>query len=520
MPEINNNRLIFVLISIFLISNFGSFFQAQFIYDPFHWGLVAQSAIDLLKNDLLPYKDFFIHYGFLSTLTQSLAMSIFDRDTIYLLYISSIFFTLGNFLICFVAKKYLNLSSIIFICIVIFLLHPFANHPWYNYQFYFLLVLSLFFLPSRTSLGIFLFGFILSLTSLVYENFFYLSLITLFLQIFLNKFYKDKRILISIIGFILPLSFFHFYLLIFSLHEFWFKTFTLNNAFFEIYNLNFFDLTVKYFKTLISKNFFTQTYFYFFLLIFIFNSFICSYFFLRKLKNEDFSNKENDIFLISILSLLLFFTTIHNPTIFRFSTGPIIGIISIIYFFEKFKIKNLNIISYLIILQLFCNVALPIKTENNKFFPRFSDLDENITNQNISFFKSQKWPLRTWSTLNFFDKKMIMIKRECDNIKEFVNYTDDAFIYMIADKYFYSKQYLYWIKDKRYFEVLLKHYDINIQTMIKDKLSDGSLIVFVESKDLFKLKKNYDFKDYRFIEAPYSFNNKKKGILMPKFCLN
>ena len=113
-----------------------------------------------------------------------------------------------------------------------------------------------------------------------------------------------------------------------------------------------------------------------------------------------------------------------------------------------------------------------------------------------------------------------MIKRECDNIKEFVNYTDDAFIYMIADKYFYSKQYLYWIKDKRYFEVLLKHYDINIQTMIKDKLSDGSLIVFVESKDLFKLKKNYDFKDYRFIEAPYSFNNKKKGILMPKFCLN
>ena len=279
MLEINKNRLIFVLIIFFLISNFGSFFQAQFIYDPFHWGLVAQSAIDFLKKDLLPYKDFFIHYGFLSTLTQSLVMFIFDSDTIYLLYTSSIFFTLGNLMVCFVAKKYLKLSSVIFICILIFLLHPFANHPWYNYQFYFLLVLSLFFLSKRTNLGIFLFGFILSLTSLVYENFFYLSLITLFLQILLNNFYKDKRIMICIIGFILPLFFFHFYLLIFSLHEFWFKTFTLNNAFFEIYNLNFFELIIKYLKTLISKNLFTQTYFYIFFSFFIFNLFIFLLFF-------------------------------------------------------------------------------------------------------------------------------------------------------------------------------------------------------------------------------------------------
>ena len=115
---------------------------------------------------------------------------------------------------------------------------------------------------------------------------------------------------------------------------------------------------------------------------------------------------------------------------------------------------------------------------------------------------------------------MVMIKRECENIKEFVNYTNDAFIYMIADKYLDSKQYLYWIKNERYFEVLLKHYDINIQTMIEEKLSDRSLIVFVESKELFNLKKNYDFTDYKLIEAPYSFDNKKKFILMPKLCLN
>ena len=65
MYVINKKILIFILLTFFLISNLGVFYQGQFIYDSFHWGLVAQSALNLLKDDILPYKDFFIHYGFL-----------------------------------------------------------------------------------------------------------------------------------------------------------------------------------------------------------------------------------------------------------------------------------------------------------------------------------------------------------------------------------------------------------------------------------------------------------------------
>ena len=82
MYELNKNNLILILLIFFLIGNFGSFFQAQFIYDSMHWGLVAQSAIDLTKDNMLPYKDFFIHYGFLSTLTQSVVLSIFEKKII------------------------------------------------------------------------------------------------------------------------------------------------------------------------------------------------------------------------------------------------------------------------------------------------------------------------------------------------------------------------------------------------------------------------------------------------------
>ena len=519
MYEVNKNRLIFVLSVFFLIINFGSFFQAQFIYDPMHWGLVAQSALDLIKDNLLPYKDFFIHYGFLSTITQSFVLIMFEKNIIYLLYASSLFFTLGNFMVCIVAKRYLNFSNIILICLFIFLLHPFANHPWYNYQFYFFLVLTLFFLSHRSNFGLFLFGFFLSLASLVYENFLYLGVIILFSHIFLNKFYENRKILFCVFGFILPLIFFHIYLLFFSLHEYWFKTFSLNSVFFEIYDTNFFYLFINYFKILFSKNFITQTYFYIFLLIFIFNLSIIISFFIKKMKKKIFSNKENDIFLISIICILLFFTTIHNPTIFRFSTGPIIGIISIFYILEKLKFKYLKIVSYLILLQLFCNIAIPVKTENNKVFPRFSDIKENKINQNIDFFYSQKWSPRTWSTINFFNQKVRLIKKECKEITEFVNHTNDAFIYMIANKYLDSKQYLYWIKNERYHETLLRHYDVDIKTLLKNKLSNKELIVFIDIKDSFYFKKNYDLKSYKFIEAPYSFDHKRKAILLPNSCL-
>ena len=118
----------------------------------------------------------------------------------------------------------------------------------------------------------------------------------------------------------------------------------------------------------------------------------------------------------------------------------------------------------------------------------------------------------------FSERRLLDSPRRSNNHFH-INYTDDGFIYMIANKYLISKQYLYWIKNERYFEVLLRHYDINIKDTIQEKLTDKSLIIFVERKDLFSLKKEYDFKNYNFIEAPYSFDNKRKGILIPDLCL-
>ena len=169
-----NNFLLFNLIFFFL-SFLGSVYQSYFIYDPFHWGL-AQSSIEMFSSSL-PYKDTFIHYGFLHTLTNSLLLELSNNNLIYSMYLSSFFYSAGNFLLCYIAYKKFEIKTYYYLPIILFLTHPFANHPWYNYQFYFLLVTSIYFLLSEKKYNLFFTGLFISLSCLVYENFIYLGFI-------------------------------------------------------------------------------------------------------------------------------------------------------------------------------------------------------------------------------------------------------------------------------------------------------------------------------------------------------
>ena len=184
-----NNFLLFNLIFFFL-SFLGSVYQSYFIYDPFHWGL-AQSSIEMFSSSL-PYKDTFIHYGFLYTLTNSLLLELSNNNLIYSMYLSSFFYSAGNFLLCYIAYKKFKIKTYYYLPIILFLTHPFANHPWYNYQFYFLLVTSIYFLLSEKKYNLFFTGLFISLSCLVYENFIYLGFI-IALIIFLKK--KIKKVI-------------------------------------------------------------------------------------------------------------------------------------------------------------------------------------------------------------------------------------------------------------------------------------------------------------------------------------
>jgi len=510
------NRLITILSIFFLISVTGSIFQAKYTYDSFHWGLVSQSALDLLDNKT-PYKDIFIHYGFFSTLTQSIILLIFKKNIIYLIYFSAIFYSLANFILCLVAYKFLNFKSVLLIAAVIFLVHPFANHPWYNYQFYLLIVLSLYLITLEDNLSFFLSGILISLSTLVYENFLYLSLLIVLLFVIIN-YQNKKRLFNFVFGFFIPIILFNLFLFYYGLHKYWIKTFTLNSAFLEIYDSNILELFYDYVKVILSKNIFSESYFYIFFIIFFSNIYLI-FKFLLELINKKKLNFDSQFFLYcAFISQLLFLSTLHNPTIYRFSTGPIIGIVSLLYIYEHFKHKLKYLITTFTLLILFSSSALPIKSQNNKFFPSFSDVEENVKNEKLVFFKSQIWSQKNWTQLNMIDKTTKIISNKCISISKFINLTDDAFFYMIANQYLKSEQYIYWYKNERYYNVLFTHYEKNLNNQLNKVIKKKDSIVFFNTRNKSFINKKFKLKNYTIIETSYSYQQKRNAILIPNTC--
>ena len=513
----SKNYFISIALIFFFLSFLGSIFQSFYIYDPFHWG-ISQSSIELFSKSK-PYKDIFIHYGFLYSLTNSLILYLSNNNLIYTMYVAAFFYCVGNFVLSYIAFKNFNLKTAYFLPLILFLIHPFANHPWYNYQFYFLIVLSLFFFLKEEKHHFFFAGLSLSLSCLVYENFIYLWLV-LILIIFFTKKNFNKNIFLFI-GFLIPQLLFHSYLYILGLHKYWAKTFWLNEVFLQIYNLNFFELIVIFFKNFFTKSIFsflTEPYYLLFFLIFIFNIYFAfNFLFKKKIKNK-VKNFNINLFLISIICLLAYASALHKINIFRFSTGPIIGIITLLYLIENKipKIKNYLIIISLVILG--SNTLVPIKQENNRFFPLFEDIKSNVNYNNIELFRSQKWRKETWDVIQEIENKSVEISENCREINNFVNFTQDAFIYMIAKKHIDSKQYLFWYENKRFYKLLYNHFNIDMDLLIENINQSEKGIIFFNLKDLHFFKKKINFDNFTLFEFPYSYQQKRKALILPKAC--
>ena len=129
---------------IFILAFFsfvGSIYQGSYIYDGFHWGLVSSNAQDFL-NGKKPYKDFFVHYGFLTILLQSISLKIYN--SVYsILVLSSLFYSVSIILLAKLIEKYFSSNYVnLFVFIIIFM-QPFIVYPWHTYFIFFTSVFSL-----------------------------------------------------------------------------------------------------------------------------------------------------------------------------------------------------------------------------------------------------------------------------------------------------------------------------------------------------------------------------------------
>ena len=505
-----------IAILFFLITFLGSIVQSIYTYDSFHW-VISQSSIDLFSSRT-PYKDFFIHYGFLFTLVNAIILKIFNYDLLSTMIIASLFYGLGNFNIYLISKKFVSPNLNFYVPITLFLLHPFANHPWPNYQFYFFLTLFILMLLKNNLFNIFISGFLLSLCCLTYENFIFLSPVIILILLFILKdLYKN---ILFILGFVLPISIFHLYLYLNNLHDYWLRTFNLNSVFLEIYNLSLIDLILGFFIkfTKISiGNIFTESYFFFFFILIVLNCVFVLIYFSKILKKEKFTFNEKILFIISIISILTIASAFHKINIFRFSTGPILGIIIFFYIIEKnfYNFKN-----YIIIFSIFLIASsslVPYKKSNNKFFLQYGDVKYNVNNKEINFFKSQRWNEDTWKTLIKIRDLSFNLSK-CNNIKSFLNLTTDGYTYMLANKYLNSRQYIFWYDNERYYKLMFDNYEININQLILNSSIMEDTIIFINQKNLNHYKERFNLSNFRILDLPYSYQHKRVHLIYPLKC--
>lgn len=184
-----------VLVIICCITSIGlSIIESRVNTDAHHWGLMYANAADLNKG-LIPYKEIFIQYGFLTTFIQSLSLNIFGNTVVSVGIITGIFYAANIYLSYCLWRKILNRWSSALSSVVMFLVHGYIIYPWSNYFSYTFLLISLLFLtasPQRRNRYL-LSGFFLALSFLARQSLFIIAPIYLYFLLIYISLEQDKR---------------------------------------------------------------------------------------------------------------------------------------------------------------------------------------------------------------------------------------------------------------------------------------------------------------------------------------
>ena len=536
MLKIHQEKLNIIYLSIIpIFSLINSIIQATFAYDGFHWGLVLFTADGMLKN-LTPYKDLFIHYGFLTTKINSIVLGIFNNNFIYIFIISSLSYAFSLFMIGLLFLRFTNIYYSIIGLIVIFSLHPFAIYPWHTYYIFFLVNIFLIFRFSKNIYLNYFSYFILSLTILFSESFWLASILILSFDIFfINFFFNDRLklnfydLLTKIIIYLTPIIIFFIYLFVYKIFDFWLIYNQMGKVFLEILSMNYFQIIISFFSHLFSytlSRVFLEPNWLIYSLIMLINIIYLFNFLLKNL-NKKITNEDCHLILISFCSLALLYQTLHSVAIFKFSCGLILGLI--IVFKIIFNIKNFDnrlILSTIILLYSISAFSFSKNNSNHLYVYKFKK-DEYVKDDYFNYFKSQKWNIKTWDHLKTTDKNIKIISSKC-RIKNGVNFSRDGIISVIMRENLEFNQLLPWyenIKDgwqNKYFNTMWKYFDKKYFDIIEELIQNNNVIIYSNQDNYPNLKiynKEIDLKNNMSkIDLPYSYVNKNKILIFPKNC--
>tara|TARA_B100000767_G_scaffold55225_1_gene50683 strand:+ start:979 stop:2553 length:1575 start_codon:yes stop_codon:yes gene_type:complete len=522
--------MIFLIIPI--ISLIGGLWQNQFIYDGYHWGFIHTNALELL-NGKIPYKEIFLEYGILSVLINSFLLIIFDKDLFSLIAFTCFCYSLTLYLIGTITLKLTkNKIYSLFVVSVLFLLYPWPTSPWPNfYSFMF----SCLFISNYLSkdlkksylAGIYLALAYLSLTTIF--NFiiiFYFLLISLTVIIFKKILEKEDIIKIRniLITFFLSISIYFVYLYNQNLINIWVTyqklPFIFNDAF-EGHST--FDFLIKYanFVFIYSfKNFIFEPQWSLYS-IFILSNFILIVISIKNLnkKNEIKINTELLIINLYILSLNFYGQVLGLE---KLATSMSLGGISLIILILKIKSDDTKlIINFMIIFATLYSLIFSYSLKDSKIsgirnihLKELIDKNKKIKNDELKYYKNQKWDKKDWEILKIISTTQNKINLNC-NIEFGANLTTDNFYHSMIK---YKKIQVIPFFFKQTGQILRGYIEPGLVTNIQNQIDNENIyIITTENND-----KMFDFKNYD-VPILIELQNKKINkeylkIFFPKNC--
>jgi hypothetical protein len=223
------------------------------------------------------YKEIFVHYGFLTTLLNSLLLKISNQNILFVFSFYSLSYSLGLFLIGIIVYKFnKNFYLALYSICIFFLLHPFAIYPWHSYLTFLLLTIYIYTLNFEK---IKYRNIILLICCCISESFIYPAILILIFDILFEPVFLRQKINLDKIknNFFIFLYFLIFMIVFFNFNNkfsYWLVNLELPNIFLnEIYKKNIFEMVYNLFSTIFlfsySRFFWESHWFIFLITIFV-----------------------------------------------------------------------------------------------------------------------------------------------------------------------------------------------------------------------------------------------------------
>ena len=510
-----------------IISFFFSIYQGQFTYDWGHTAFVASGSESFLINKVL-FREVFVPYGVLKTLFHAFILKNFGHSLFYLLVITSLFYSIGIFTISLIILNILNFKNALFASVIIFFIHPIALYPWHSYLLFFLLNFFIYLrLVKNNKYSIAIIPFCV----LISETFFFPSLLILIFDIFYEKFFFKKKInkfffFRTLFLYFFPLTLFFLYIFYYSLFDDWIKNSQQGRIHLEIFfKTTLFKLLILRIGELLSwpfTKFISAPQWFIFLNIILINIYVLfiSVFRRKKIKKE--------YLYISFFSLVMMYTLINSPNVYRYATGSIIGVVTFLYFLSTIKDSLIKKHIYIVVLLITIIGFEFNKSETNPNYVYNYEKKEYVKDDYFNYFKYFKWSKETWLHLRFINEKTLAFKSTCDIIYA-NNLVEDSFISLILQKNLKFEQVFQnnWIEDRHFFsklyQALFDHFNPNFNIILKDHIKKKELIIIANVENFPKVKINNEIIDFskemNFIKIPsHKFGN-NRIIIYPKTCI-